>query len=40
MKQKLENVYESFIKPDNNDLIYYLNYEGLPKGIRLFKKAD
>ncbi|CDW84295.1 arachidonate 15-lipoxygenase [Stylonychia lemnae] len=38
IKAKLENGYEAFIKPNNNDKIQYLDY-GLP-GLRLFKYAD
>lgn len=40
LKDKIENIYETFIKPDNTDEIKYLTYEGLPDGIRLFKYAN
>jgi hypothetical protein len=40
IRQKIENVYEILIKPNNNDEIKYLTYGGLPDGIRLFKYAD
>lgn len=40
IKDKIENVYETFIKPDNTEEIRYLTYEGLPDGIRLFKYAN
>lgn len=40
IKQQIENFFEAFIKPDNNDEIKYLTYTGLPDGVRLFKYAD
>lgn len=40
IKNQIENFFEAFIKPDNNDEIKYLTYPNLPDGIRLFKYAD
>jgi LPS O-antigen subunit length determinant protein (WzzB/FepE family) len=40
LKNKLENAYEAFIQPNNNDLIKYEKYDLEKDGIRLYRYAD
>ena len=40
LKEQIESVYKTFLKPNNNNEIYYEKYDDLPDGIRLFKKAS